>query len=80
MDYIKKLEECFEIELHYLAVGLHKENDPRRRSNIAWYSDNFFSDYERKNTNRQGKECRKLVKNRYRKNHLRNEEQRRGGC
>jgi hypothetical protein len=37
MDYIKKLEECFEIELHYLAVGLHKEHDPRRRSNIAWY-------------------------------------------
>lgn len=37
MDYIKKLEEFFEVELHYLAVGLHHEDDPRRRSNVAWY-------------------------------------------
>lgn len=37
MDYIKKLEEYFEIELHYLTVGLSKENDRRNRGNVAWY-------------------------------------------
>ena len=37
MDYIKKLEEFFEIELHYLAVGLNYEHDRRNRGNVAWY-------------------------------------------
>ena len=37
MDYIEKLERYFEIELHYLAVGLSKEHDRRNRGNVAWY-------------------------------------------
>ena len=37
MDYIKKLERYFEIELHYLAAGLSKEHDRRNRGNVAWY-------------------------------------------
>lgn len=37
MDIIKKLERYFEIELHYLAVGLSKEHDRRNRGNVAWY-------------------------------------------
>ena len=37
MDHVRKLERYFEIELHYLAVGLSKEHDRRNRGNVAWY-------------------------------------------
>ena len=37
MDIIKELEACFETELRYTKVGLEKETDPHRRSEIAWY-------------------------------------------
>lgn len=37
MNIIKELEACFETELRYTKVGLEKETDPQRRSEIAWY-------------------------------------------
>ena len=37
MDIIKELEACFETELVYLKVGLDKETDSKRRSEMAWY-------------------------------------------
>lgn len=37
MNIIKELEACFETELRYTKVGLEKETDPHRRSEIAWY-------------------------------------------
>lgn len=37
MDIIKELEAYFETELRYTKVGLEKETDPKRRSEIGWY-------------------------------------------
>ena len=37
MAIVKQLETYYEVELRFLAVGLEKETDPIRRSDIAWY-------------------------------------------
>ena len=37
MDIIKELEACFKTELAYLKAGLDRENDPKRRNEMAWY-------------------------------------------
>ena len=37
MDIIKELEACFKTELAYLKVGLDRENDSKRRNEMAWY-------------------------------------------
>lgn len=37
MAIVKQLETYYEMELRFLAVGLEKETDLIRRSDIAWY-------------------------------------------
>ena len=34
----EKLKKFFEIESHYVKVGLDHENDSKRRNEICWYA------------------------------------------